>query len=74
LKEHVQSGECVFVKARSGNLWYKTGLGLEFPVPVSSMGEATFAAAIPGMSLMGYIRKHLANIEAERQRSDYAVA
>lgn len=74
LKEHIGAGNCQFVKARAGNLWYRTGLGFDFPVPVTTMGEATFDAAIPAMSLMGYIRKHLANIETERQRPDYAVA
>lgn len=74
LKDHVKAGECEFVKARAGNLWYRTALGLEFPVPMATMGEATFDARVPGMNLMGYIRKHLANIEAERSKEDYAVA
>lgn len=40
---------------------------------MSALGEATFGASIPALSLMGYIRKQLAGIEAERQRPEYAV-
>lgn len=72
LKEHIKAGDCHFVRARSGSLWYKTGLGLEFPVPMKTLGEATFDASIPAMGLMGYIRKQLAGIEAERRRPAYA--
>ncbi|MBY3433236.1 hypothetical protein HFN89_03535 [Rhizobium laguerreae] len=74
LKEHIKAGDCHFVRARSGSLWYKTALGLEFPVPMNTLGEATFEASIPALGLMGYIRRHLAGIEAERHRPDYADA
>ena len=74
LKDHVKAGNCEFVRARSGSLWYKTALGLEFPVPMATLGEATFDAVIPGMGLMGYIRKQLGAIATERAKDDYAVA
>ena len=72
LKDHINGGDCQFIKARAGMLWYRTGLGFEFPVAMDTLGEATFDATIPAMYLMGYIRKHMAAIEKERQRAEYA--
>jgi hypothetical protein len=74
LTDHIKAGTCKFVRARAGMLWYRTALGLEFPVPMATMGEATFGDTIPAMNLMGYIRKHLKDIETERAKADYAAA
>lgn len=59
VKDHI-AGTCVFVRARAGKLWYRTALGLEFPVPFSDMAEATFDAEVRGITLMRYIRMHIA--------------
>ena len=67
IKNHVTGGPCTFVRAKAGNLWYRTALGFEFPVPMSDMGEATFDAEIKGMMMMRYIRKHSETIAAVRQ-------
>ena len=68
IKTHVTAGPCVFVRAKAGNLWYRTALGFEFPVPMSDMGDATFDAEIRGMMMMRYIRKHAEVIARERQQ------
>jgi len=67
VKDHVKAGECEFVSARAGNLWYRTALGFEFPVPFSDMGDASFAAREKGILLMRYIRRHADVVEAARQ-------
>lgn len=72
IKEHVTAGPCTFVCARAGNLWYRTALGFEFPVPYSDMGDATFSAEEKGMMLMRYIRKHNETITAARQQQEVA--
>jgi hypothetical protein len=41
LKEQI-AGSATFVRAQAGNLWYRTALGFEFPVPFGDLGEATF--------------------------------
>lgn len=68
IKAHVTAGPCVFVRAKAGNLWYRSALGFEFPVPMSDMGDATFDAEIKGMMMMRYIRKHAEVIARERQQ------
>jgi len=68
IKAQVTAGPCEFVSARAGNLWYRTALGFEFPVPISEMGEATFSRQEKGIHLMRYIRKHAAMLNQERQR------
>lgn len=65
IKAHVTAGPCVFVRAKAGNLWYRSALGFEFPVP---MADATFDAEIKGMMMMRYIRKHAEVIARERQQ------
>lgn len=68
VKAHVTAGPCAFVCARAGNLWYRTALGFEFPVPFAEMGEATFGAEEKGIMLMRYVRKHAAFAETARQQ------
>lgn len=64
IKANVTTGPCMFVRAKAGNLWYRSALGFEFPVP---MGDATFDAEIKGM-MMRYIRKDAEVIARERQQ------
>jgi hypothetical protein len=62
IKEHV-SGTVKFVKYLGGNLYYRTESGLEFAVPISDTGNATFPAEEKGMMFMRWIRKHLELIQ-----------
>ncbi|NTF17483.1 hypothetical protein G6L37_03565 [Agrobacterium rubi] len=72
IKAHVTAGPCVFVRAKLGNLWYRTALGFEFPVLMSEIGDATFDSEIKGMMMMRYIRKHAEFIAHERQQQSAA--
>lgn len=54
-----------FSHYRKGNLIYVADNGLEFPVPVADCGDASFPAEIKAITLMRYIRKHLADLEAD---------
>lgn len=56
----VKDKKVVFSRYRQGNLYYKTECGIEFPVPISDLGEATLLAEDKAMLFMRYIRKHLA--------------
>lgn len=67
VKAQVTAGNCTFVRARAGNLWYRTALGFEFPVPFADLGDATFEAEIKGMLLMRYIRKHAEALKTARK-------
>ena len=59
LKDHVK-GDVEFVRFLNGNLWYEViATGLEFPVPTSDTGNATFLCRDRAMLFMRYIRKHL---------------
>jgi hypothetical protein len=59
LKDHVK-GDVEFVRYVGGNLIYEViNTGLEFPVPVSDVGNATFLCRDRAMLFMRYIRKHL---------------
>lgn len=52
-----------FSHYRKGNLIYVADNGLEFPVPVSDCGDASFPAELKAVTLMRYIRKHLADVQ-----------
>lgn len=65
IKPHLV-GVCKFVKYRKGDLWYRTELGFEFPVPVSDAGDASFDAEIKATLMLRYIRKHAAFVEQAR--------
>ncbi len=62
IKNHVK-GKVNFQFYRAGNMYYKTDSGLEFPVPLEDIGNATLLSEDKGMLFMRYIRKHLANLE-----------
>lgn len=64
VKEHV-SGNVTFVKYRDGNLYYRTEAGLEFPVPVSDTGTATFLATDKALLFMRWIRAYLNLLKEE---------
>jgi hypothetical protein len=51
---------------RTGDLWYKTDSGFEFPVPISDCGDAVFLKQDKALLFMRYIRKHLEHIEKAR--------
>lgn len=55
---------------RDMELWYKTEEGLEFPVPIKEVGNATFMNEDKAIFFMRYIRKHLESIEAARKEQN----
>jgi hypothetical protein len=68
IKDMVKDGKKVsFIYYKSGELWYVTECGFEFPVPTSDAGDATFLNEDKAMLFMRYIRKHIATIEAAKQ-------
>jgi hypothetical protein len=63
IKDMVKDGKKVqFVKYANGELWYKTETGLEFPVPISDTGNATFLAEDKALYFMRWIRKFLTTL------------
>lgn len=62
IKEHLK-GNVKFTKYFDGSLYYITESGLEFQVPISDIGIATFLAEDKAIMFMRYIRKHLEIIE-----------
>jgi len=67
LKEMVSGGKKVrFVFYRKGELWYEAESGFRFPVPVEDTGDASFLAEDRAMLFMRYIRKQIAEVEAEK--------
>lgn len=72
IKEMVANGKKVkFQFYRSGELWYVTECGFEFPVPITDTGSAVFLAEDKAMMFMRYIRKHLAAVDAAREEQKY---
>lgn len=58
IKRSVMGGAlATFSFYRDGQLWYKTIDGVEFPVPVSDIGTATFSVTEKAVLLMRYMRK-----------------
>jgi hypothetical protein len=66
IKEMVKDKKVRFVRYRKEELIYITECGLEFPVPISDIGDGVFLAEEKAILLMRYIRKHLESIEQER--------
>lgn len=66
IKDHIQ-GEASFVRFVGGNLYYRTSTGLEFPVPIEDLGNATINATEKGMLLMRYIRKHMDTLKKAQE-------
>ena len=59
IKDMIKNKNVTFTKYRQGNLYYKTECGVEFPIPISDLGEATVTSTEKAMLLMRYLRKHL---------------
>ena len=58
IKDHIK-GKVKFKFYRDGSLYYQTETGLEFPVPISDIGNATFLNEDKAILFMRYIRKYL---------------
>lgn len=64
VKECVNNDQKVrFSYYRAGNLYYRCENGLEFPVPISDIGEATFLAEDKAILFMRYIKWQLKELE-----------
>ena len=71
LKEMVTKGQKVHFKYYiSGELWYQTDTGFEFPVPIEDTGTACFLAEDKALLFMRYIRKHLEFIAKAKTEQD----
>ncbi len=73
LLDIVKDQKVHFMFYREGELWYKTGNGFEFPVPVNDkkeVGTAIFMVEDKAILFMRYIRKHLKMIEDARAEHD----
>lgn len=67
IKDMVSDNKQVeFVRYQSGDLWYRTECGFEFPVPVDDTGSAVFLNKDKALLLMRYIRKHIKVIQEEK--------
>jgi hypothetical protein len=67
LKELVKGKRVRFKYYRDGELWYETGDGFEFPVPIADAGTGIFKAEDSAIQYMRWIRRHLAEREAWEQ-------
>ena len=67
IKAMVKNKRADFFEYKKDNLWYKTEDGFEFPVPIEDIGDGIFKASEKAITLMRYIRKHLADIEEGKQ-------
>ena len=71
LKDMVARGKKVRITSFcSGQLWYRTEEGFEFPVPVTDrkeVGNATFLAEDKAIYFMRYIRKHMQFLDDARK-------
>lgn len=65
--EMVKGKKAVFQYYRSGNLYYKTDDGFEFPVPISDTGEASFNNEHSALELMRWIRNQVDVIKKGNQ-------
>jgi len=64
VKEMVSGGKVVkFLRYQRNELWYETGCGFQFPVPIDDTGDAAFLPEDKAMLFMRWIRKHIAMLE-----------
>jgi hypothetical protein len=71
LKDMVKDNKRVhFQFYRSGELWYTTECGFEFPVPTSDCGDAVFLAEDKALLFMRYIRKHIEAIKQAKEDAE----
>ena len=69
VKDYVKDCEVEFMFYRDGSLWYQVIGGpaaLEFPVPITDIGNATFNRSDKALLFMRYIRKHMDTIGEAR--------
>ena len=67
IKDMVANGRKVrFTHYKSGELWYVTECGFEFPVPIADTGDGVFLAEDKALLFMRYIRKHKDLLEQAR--------
>lgn len=65
IKTMVQGGKQVrFTRFQSGQLWYSTECGFEFPVPVEEVGQTPYLAQDKALLFMRFIRKHIQHIQS----------
>ena len=71
IKDMVSGGKKVrFLAYRQKELWYTTECGFDFPVPIDDTGDGVFLNEDRVMLFMRYIRKHIANIELDKQTNE----
>jgi hypothetical protein len=63
LKEMLKNKNVNFVKYRTGELWYVTECGFEFPVPISDTGNGTFLKTDKALTYMRWVRKQISAVE-----------
>ena len=68
IKDIVKNQTAHFVFYRDECLFYETDNGFQFPVPVADAGSATFNSEEKAILLMRYIRKHVANTHAAKEK------
>lgn len=66
IKEMVKDKKVNFLFYRTGELWYTTECGFEFPVPISDTGDGVFLSSDRAILFMRYIRKHIDYIESAK--------
>jgi len=59
LKDMVKDKVVTFQFYRSGEMWYATECGFEFPVPTNDVGNAVLKNSDKAIMFMRYIRKHI---------------
>jgi hypothetical protein len=69
IKEMVKDRVVKFQFYRSGELWYVTECGFEFPVPTDDVGNAVLKNEDKAIMFMRYIRKHLDCIEKAKKEN-----
>lgn len=71
IKGMVKDGKLVrFVRFQSGQLWYVTECGFEFPVAIAETGEAPYLAEDKAMLFMRFIRKHIQLIQSSLAQAE----
>lgn len=71
IKGMVDNGKQVrFTRFQSGQLWYATECGFEFPVALEDVGETPYPAQDKAMLFLRFIRKHVQMIQASLAEAD----
>lgn len=59
IKDMVKNKKVTFLFYKTGELWYTTECGFEFPVPIDDVGTAAMNAEDKAILFMRWIRKQL---------------